>query len=161
MSLLIELLNEAKEDVVQEAWDQTLISIFRAVKFPLMQEVVDKFRHHHKLSFEEFSRLKRTPQHPMHLRCGLRRFVAAYLPDLNARLLDTNMTDEQLLAWMSRSKLDTQHLPDDLYKVQAEARSRRKANLLMQADNTQRTQAKLNNSAYGRGWNTVKAVRSK
>lgn len=161
MSLLIELLNEARGDVVQEDWDLTLISLFRAVKFPRMQEVIDNFRYRNKLSFEEFSRLKRIPKHPMHFRCGLRRFIAAYLPDLNTKLLDTDMTDEQLLAWMNRVNLDIQQLPADLHKVQSEARARRRANLLMQVDRTQKEQAKLNNLAHGRGWNTVKAVRSK
>lgn len=161
MSLLIELLNEARGDVVQEDWDLTMISIFRAVKFPRTSLIVEQFRNKHKLSDDDFFKLKRVPRYHRHFHCSIRRFIAAYLPDLNDRLLDTKMSDDELLAWMRRSKLDTQDAPEDAHKVHAEARERRKARLLMQADRTQHRQTDLNNLANGRGWNTVKAVRSK
>lgn len=161
MSLLIELLNEAKEDVIQEDWDLTLISLFREVKFPLTSIVVDNFIKKHNLTADDFFRLKRVPKYSRQFHSNIRRFIAAYLPDLNDRLLDTKMSDAELLAWMRRRKLDTQDSPSDAHKVQAEARGRRKARLLMQANRTQYKQADLNNKAHGRGWNTVKAVRSK
>jgi hypothetical protein len=161
MSLLNDLFDEAYQDVIQEDWDLTLISIFRAVQFPRTSFVVENFRDKHKLSDDDFFKLKRVPRYQRHFHCSIRRFIAAYLAELSERLLDTKMSDDELLAWMRRRKLDTQDVPEDAYKVHAEARERRKARLLMQADRTQQTQADLNNKAYGRGWNTVKAVRSK
>jgi hypothetical protein len=161
MSLLSDLFEEACQDVIQEDWDLTLISIFRAVKFPRTSFVVENFRGKHKLSDDDFFKLKRVPRYQRHFHCSIRRFIAAYLPHLNDRLLDTKMSDDELLAWMRRSKLDTQDVPEDAYKVHAETRERRKARLLMQADRTQYRQADLNNKAHGRGWTTIKAVRSK
>lgn len=161
MSLLSDLFKEAQEDFVQEDWDLTLIAIFRAVKFPRTSLVVQNFQDKHKLSADDFFKLKRVPRYQRHFHCSIRRFIAAYLTELSERLLDTKMSDDELLAWMRRRKLDTQVVPEDAHKVHAEARERRKARLLMQADRAQQTQADLNNQAYGRGWNTIKSVRSK
>lgn len=161
MSLFSDLFKEAREDFVQEDWDLTLISLFREVKFPLTSRVVDNFINKHNMTADDFFRLKRVPKYSRQFHSNIRRFIAAYLPELNDRLLDTKMSDDELLAWMRRCKLDTQDVPSDAYKVQAEARERRKARLLMQADRTQQKQTALNNQAHGRGWGTIKSVRSK
>ena len=79
MGLLDELMQEAKNDVLQEEWDRVLLSAFRDATYPVTGFVVGKFMKDNKISLDKFHTLKRVPYYVRHYKTRIPRFIAAYL----------------------------------------------------------------------------------
>lgn len=161
MNMFLEILQEAKEEVLQEAWDRYLLAAFRSTKYPSTGLVVDNFQEEQKISKEDFYKLKRIPHYTRHYKTRIPRFIAAYLPALNDRLYDSKMTDDELIVWMRKFNLDTESSPSDMRKSNAEGEVRRRSRRELSANTIQEARYLQNEEDYGRKWSTVKAVRSK
>lgn len=161
MSILTELLNEAKDELLQEEWDRTLLQAFRSTKYPSVSLVVDTFRAKHKLTREQFHKIKRTPKYARHFETRIPRFIAAYLPALNDRLYDTNLNDDALIAWMNKVNLEIESTPADRPKADAEHRIRHDSGNRMAINSLEISLRQDYHARYGRKWSTVKAVRNK
>lgn len=161
MNLLQELLVEARDEMLQEAWDRCLLTAFRSTKYPLTAPLVDTFRETHKLSKEAFHELKRVPRYSRHFQTRIPRFIAAYLPALNDRLYDSKMTDDELIVWMRKVNLDTENKPSDMYKSNAEFRVKQKSARELAINKVEWMAKSDSRQSFGRKWSTVKPVRSK
>jgi hypothetical protein len=114
--LLSGLLKEAHDDMLQELWDRALIKAFRNRGFRYVDKLVQSFISGERIDYSRLNALKRTPRHGRHARCSVPRYVAAYLPRLNDKLWDSNMTEDQLVTWLARSGMDTLLNPSDWKK---------------------------------------------
>jgi len=159
--MLKELFAEAQQEVLQEAWDRHLLKAFRTMTYPYTSAVVEDFRLIHGLTFDEFNKLKRIPRHQNQTLTRIPRFIAGYLPKLNNKLYDTDMTDDELVVWMNRIKLDSLMDPIDLLKVRREAMERYKSKMCLVVDSYVQEKISESNAAHGRKWSVVKAVRNK
>lgn len=159
MGLLDEIMQEAKDDVLQEEWDKTLLSAFKGTTYITTGFVVGKFMKDNKISIDKFHTLKRVPHYSRHYKTRIPRFIAAYLPDLNSKLYDSNMSDDELVAWMNKVNLDTGDLPADKHKANSERGTRVRTDQKLAANTIA---AAFYKGAFGRRqWEQVKAVRSK
>ena len=107
MTTLMDLLDDVREDLLQESWDKRLIEAFRSKHFRYVNVFVKVFLDEEKVPIQRLNTLKRTPKHVWQFGITVPRFVAAYLPKLNDLLWDSNMTDQQILEWLGKSNLDT------------------------------------------------------
>jgi hypothetical protein len=121
--LLSGLLKEAHEDMLQELWDRALIKAFRDKGFRYVDKLVMGFVGDEQIDYSRLNALKRTPRHTRHTHCTVPRYVAAYLPRLNDRLWDSNMTEDQLVMWLARGGMDTLFTPSDWKKEGRERES--------------------------------------
>ena len=121
--LLSGLLKEAHDDMLQELWDRALIKAFRNKEFRYVDRLVRGFISGEQINYSRLNALKRTPRHTRHARCSVPRYVAAYLPRLNDKLWDSNMTEDQLVTWLARSGMDTLLSPNDWTKGRRERES--------------------------------------
>lgn len=161
MNMFLEILQEAKEEVLQEAWDRCLLAAFKSTKYPSTALLVDNFQKEQKISKEDFYKLKRIPHYTRHYRTRIPRFIAAYLPALNDRLYDSKMTDDELIVWMRKANLDTENKPSDMYKSTAEFRMKQKSARELAINKVEWMAKSDSRESFGRKWSTVKAVRSK
>lgn len=161
MNAFLELLNEAKDEVIQEAWDRVLIKSFRTWKYPATGFVVDRFKDDYKLSSEQFYALKRVPRFPRQFKTRVPRFIAAYLPSLNDKLYESKMSEDQLVLWMKRVNLDTENKPSDYAQSVADGHARKRVHKQLEANRLSAVVAAKRNDMFGRSWTTTKAVRSK
>lgn len=121
--LLSGLLKEAHDDMLQELWDRALIKAFRDKGFRYVDRLVMGFIGDEQIDYSRLNALKRTPRHTRHTHCTVPRYVAAYLPRLNDKLWDSNMTEDQLVTWLARSGMDTLLSPNDWTKGRRERES--------------------------------------
>lgn len=161
MNSIQELLGEAIDEVLQEAWDRALLAAFRSVEYPITANVCAQFVKDQNISWRKFYELKRTPRYERQNRTRVPRFIAAFLPRLNDRLWDTKMSDDELVAWMNKIDLETQGNPEDKMKVMKEAVDRMRSNRDVLANALELRQVNVVSQAYGRNWKTVKSVRNK
>lgn len=161
MSFLTELLNEVKDELLQEEWDRELLRAFRHGQYPITGIVVDRFRAKHKLTREQFKELKRVPRYARHFDTRIPRFIAAYLPSLNDKLYASNLSDDDLIKWMNKVNLDVESRPADNQKAAADLSVRSKTIIRATISHMEAALARENNDLYNRKWSTVKAVRSK
>ena len=161
MSLLQDLLLEAADEVLQEAWDRKLLLAWRSTKYPLMWNVCRPFVIDNKITWRKFYGLKRTPRYEHQHKVTAPRFIAAYLPSLNDKLYDSKMSDDELVQWMNRVGLNTEAEMADKHKVIAEGAQRYLSNLHVLGLALDQKQHRVNADAHNRKWTTVKAVRSK
>lgn len=116
MTTLMDLLDDVREDLLQESWDKRLIEACRSKHFQYMNVIVKVFLDEEKVPIQRLDTLKRTPKHVWQFGITVPRFVAAYLPNLNNLLWDSKMTDQQILEWLSKSNLDTLKSSSDYRK---------------------------------------------
>ena len=161
MSLLQELLMEAADEVLQEAWDRRLLLAWRNTRYPMMWDVCRPFVIDNKITWRKFYGLKRTPRYESQHKVTAPRFIAAYLPSLNDKLYDSKMSDDQLVQWMNRVKLDTELEMSDKHKVYVEGAQRYQSNLNVLARALDHKQNQVNADAHNRNWSTIKSVRNK
>jgi len=107
MTTLLDLLDDVREDLLQESWDKRLIEDCRSKDFRYINILVHIFMDEEKVPIQRLNTLKRTPKHTWQFGITVPRFVAAYLPKLNELLWDSKMTDQQIFEWLGRSNLDT------------------------------------------------------
>jgi hypothetical protein len=161
MSLLQDLLLEAADEVLQEAWDRKLLLAWRNTKYPLMWNVCRPFVIDNKITWRKFYGLKRTPRYEHQHKVTAPRFIAAYLPSLNDKLYDSKMSDDELVQWMNSVNLNTEMEMSDKHKVYAEGAQRYRSNLNVLAVALDHEQNRVNADAYNRNWSTIKSVRNK
>jgi hypothetical protein len=159
--LLSGLLKEAHEDMLQELWDRALIKAFRHKGVRYVDVLVRMFVQGEKISYPRLNALKRTPRHGKQLRCTVTRYVAAYLPRLNEKLWDSNMTEDQLVMWLARGGMDTLFTPSDWKK---EGRERESFIRAMDKDKRvlveQQAQQEHRLTMSRSNWSAIKKVRS-
>lgn len=159
--LLSGLLKEAYDDMLQELWDRALIKAFRNKGFRYVDRLVKGFISDEQINYSRLNALKRTPRHTRHTRCSVPRYVAAYLPRLNEKLWDSNMTEDQLVTWLARSGIDTLLSPGDWKK---ESKERQAFIRAMDKDKhvyvEQQAQREHGITMRRSNWNVNKKVRS-
>lgn len=96
MNLLEELLG-AKDEFLQDEWDRGLIHLWRTYPSLKMYRVATHFMAKYRLNADQMFSLKRTPK-PWEQKITVSRFIAAYLPRLNAHLWNNNKTEEELFS---------------------------------------------------------------
>ena len=129
MSLLNDLFAEAHDEVLQELWDRKLIQLWRAPRHMYVNLNVRIFVKDNNITYEKFYTLKRTPRYSRQQWATVARFIAAYLPKLSDKLWDGNMTEDELVAWVGKSKLDTMLKMSDDDKTAKETRDKRHVKL--------------------------------
>ena len=132
MSLLNDLFAEAHDEVLQELWDRKLIQLWRAPRHMYVSLNVFIFVKDNNITYEKFNTLKRTPRYGKQQRITVARFIAAYLPKLSDKLWDGKMTEDELVAWLGKSKLDTMMKMSDDDKAVEETRDKRYVKLRYQ-----------------------------
>lgn len=161
MSDLSALLREAHEDMLQELWDRALIQAFRYSGFRYMNRLVRGFISNEQIDYPRLNALKRTPRLGRHLSCSVPRYVAAYLPRLNEKLWDSNMTEDQLVKWLGSSNMDTLLNPSDWTKNNKERQSFvRSLNKDKHVHVEQQAQREHRLATGRSNWNAIKKVRS-
>lgn len=159
--LLSGLLKEAHEDMLQELWDRALIKAFRNRGFRYVDKLVQSFISGEQIDYSRLNALKRTPRHTRHAHCSVPRYVAAYLPRLNDKLWDSNMTEDQLVTWLARSGMDTLMNPSDWTKDHKERRDFvRSTNKDKHVYAEQKAQREHAITMSRSNWNAIKKVRS-
>lgn len=159
--LLSGLLKEAHDDMLQELWDRALIKAFRDKKFRYMDKLVMGFIGDEQIDYSRLNALKRTPRHTGHTHCTVPRYVAAYLPRLNDKLWDSNMTEDQLVTWLARSGMDTLLSPNDWTKGRRERESfTRNVVKDKRVLTEQKAQQDHRLTMRRSNWNAIKKVRS-
>lgn len=157
MSLLNDLFAEAHDEVLQELWDRKLIQLWRAPRHTYVSLNVFIFVKDNNITYEKFNTLKRTPRYGKQQRITVARFIAAYLPKLSDKLWDGKMTEDELVAWLGKSKLDTMMKMSDDDKAVEETRDKRYVKLKYQQT---MTEGKVDERWYDKhlrsSWTTVK-----
>jgi hypothetical protein len=157
MSLLNDLFAEAHDEVLQELWDRNLIKVWRAPRHMYMNKTTRIFVQDNNITYEKLNTLKRTPRYGKQQQVTVARFVAAYLPKLSDKLWDSKMTDDELVAWLGKSKMDTLMNMVDSHITTKESRERKRdSNALARTD----LQGKVYNATVvghlRSSWSTVK-----
>lgn len=157
MSLLDDLFAEAHDEVLQELWDRNLIKMWRAPRHVYTNRVVVFFKTENNITYEKLYTLKRTPRYDKQQWTTVARFIAAYLPKLSDKLWENKMTEDELVAWLGKSKMDTLMNMVDSHITTKESRERKRdSNALARTD----LQGKIYNSLFNkhmrRSWSTVK-----
>lgn len=124
MGLLNDLFAEAHDEVLQELWDRNLIKVWRAPRHMYMNKTTRIFVQDNNITYEKLNTLKRTPRYGKQQQVTVARFVAAYLPRLSDKLWDSTMTDDELVAWLAKSKMDTFMSMVDDAKVRQETKEK-------------------------------------
>ena len=132
MSLLDDLFAEAHDEVLQELWDRNLIKMWRSPRHLYTSKAVPMFVKENNITYEKFNTLKRTPRYGKQQRITVARFIAAYLPKLSDKLWDGKMTEDELVAWLGKSKLDTMMKMSDDDRAVEETRDKRYVKLRYQ-----------------------------
>ena len=157
MSLLNDLFAEAHDEVLQELWDRNLIKMWRSPRHLYTSKAVPMFVKENNITYEKFNTLKRTPRYGKQQRITVARFIAAYLPKLSDKLWDGKMTEDELVAWLGKSKLDTMMKMSDDDKAVEETRDKRHVKLKYQQT---MTEGKVDERWYDKhlrsSWTTVK-----
>ena len=157
MSLLNDLFAEAHDEVLQELWDRNLIKMWRAPSHMYTNRVVVFFKSENNITYEKLYTLKRTPRYGKQQWTTVARFIAAYLPKLSDKLWDNKMTEDELVAWLGKSKIDTLMDVSDLHKTRAETKEKRHVKLKYQQTTTDKN---LDDRWYDghlrSAWTTVK-----
>lgn len=132
MSLLNDMFAEAHDEVLQELWDRKLIQLWRAPRHMYVNLNVIIFVKDNNITYEKFYTLKRTPRYGKQQKTTVARFIAAYLPKLSDKLWDGKMTEDELVAWLGKSKLDTMMQMSDVDKAIKETKDKRHIKLKYQ-----------------------------
>ena len=132
MSLLNDLFAEAHDEVLQELWDRNLIKMWRAPSHMYTNRVVVFLKSENNITYEKLYTLKRTPRYSKQQWTTVARFIAAYLPKLSDKLWENKMTEDELVAWLGKSKIDTLMDVSDLHKTRAETKEKRHVKLKYQ-----------------------------
>jgi hypothetical protein len=157
MGLLNDLFAEAHDEVLQELWDRNLIKMWRAPRHMYTSKAVPMFVKENNITYEKFNTLKRTPRYGKQHWTTIARFIAAYLPKLNDKLWEGKMNDDELVAWLGKSKMDTLMNMVDSHITTKESRERKRdSNALARTD----LQGKVYNATVvghlRSSWSTVK-----
>ena len=124
MSLLNDLFAEAHDEVLQELWDRNLIKMWRSPRHLYTSKAVPMFVKDNNITYEKFNTLKRTPRYQKQQQTTVARFIAAYLPQLSDKLWEDKMSEDELVAWLGKSKLDTMMMMVDEDKVRKETQEK-------------------------------------
>ena len=123
---LASLLAETHDEVLQELWDRTLIQMWRAPFHSYMGKTMYIFVQDNNITYDKLNTLKRTPRYGKQFKTTVARYIAAYLPKLSDKLWDGKMSEDELVAWLSRSKIDTLITMADSHKAVKESKERKK-----------------------------------
>lgn len=123
MNILDEL-QEAKNEFIQEEWDKTLINLWKTRPNDVMGYVIAKFIEDYKITPNDFFKLNRIPKSTRQQRTRITRFIAAYLPVLSTHLWNNNKTQDELLKICINIR--TMWNPSDSFKAAAEFQEKRK-----------------------------------
>lgn len=121
MNLLDEI-QEARQEFLQEAWDRTLVKEWKERPNMRMGMLCYQFESKYKLKEKEIFSLKRVPKFKFQARNAVTRFIAAYLPTLNTCLWNGNKTFDELVLICSKSNMLLRHADKD--KVSEESNER-------------------------------------
>lgn len=121
---LTSLLAETHDELLQESWDRNLIKMWRAPFHAYMKRTMYIFVKDNNITYEKLNALKRTPRNVKQHRNTVARFIAAYLPKLSDKLWEGKMSEDELVAWLGKSKLDTMLMMVDDDKVKKETREK-------------------------------------
>jgi len=159
LELFDEVVAETKQQDLQQAWDQWLLS--RHLTNINMRKVCVLFCIQHTITWEQFDKLLRVPRYPNQSATLPSRFLAAYLPKLSELLLDGASVDA-VMAYLKTHKVETLHRPSDRRKSQKDYRERVKTTRVSKHARLEaelQTEARINGRP--RNWHTVKSVRRK
>lgn len=117
---IVAMLLSAEKDMLQKAWDAYLVGCWYKKPNKKMQWCATAFVKEHKIAYEKFYDLKRIPRYRRHQVVGVTRFVAAHLPTLSAALWGGKLSDEELLAKLFESGMDTMDKAVDNHKYQSD-----------------------------------------
>lgn len=157
MSLLNDLFAEAHDEVLQELWDRNLIKMWRAPRHLYTSKAVPMFVKENNITYEKFNTLKRTPRYQKQQLTTVARFIAAYLPKLSDKLWENKMTEDELVAWLGKSKLDTMMTMVDEDKTREETKEKRHVKLKYQKTMTEgRVDGRWYDGHLRSSWTTVK-----
>ena len=123
MNLLDEI-QEARQEFLQEAWDRTLVKEWKERPSMRMGMLCYQFGLKYKLKENEIFSLKRVPKYKHQSRNSVTRFIAAYFPTLNTCLWNGNKTFDELVLICSKSVMPLR--PADTDKVVEESNDRAK-----------------------------------
>lgn len=159
LDLLSEVAAQTKQDDLQEAWDRWILS--RYLKNMPTRKLCVLFCGEHKLTWEQFNQLKRTPRYAWQSATMPSRFIAAYLPKLYEFLLNGASVDA-LVTYLKTHPVETLHEPADSRKSAKDYRDRVRTtsvskHVLLEAE--MQTEARINGRP--KNWHTVKSVRRK
>lgn len=159
LELFDEVVAETKQQDLQQAWDQWLLS--RHLININMRKVCVLFCIQHALTWEQFDKLLRVPRYPSQSATLPSRFLAAYLPKLSELLLNGASVDA-VMAYLKTHKVETSHRPSDQRKSQKDYRERVKTTRVSKharLEAEMQTEARINGRP--KNWHTVKSVRRK
>lgn len=157
MSLLSDLFAEAHDEVLQESWDRNLIKMWRAPAHIYTHRIVVFFRAENNITYEKIYTLKRTPRYGKQQHTTVARFIAAYLPQLSDKLWEDKMSEDELVAWLGRSNLDTLMNISDLHKTKKESKEKRAVQLKYQQTMFEgKADERWHNAHLRSSWSTVK-----
>jgi hypothetical protein len=159
---LLNLISDAHSDVLQESWDRKIITLFKEFSTMTMPQCMREFICDEQITMERLYELKRTPRFYRQQKCNVMRFISAYLPALSEKLWDSNLSTDQLVAWLNKGSINTSFRLSDSRKI-----AREKGELSHAKSIDART--RLESQGYlenldvfaRRNWNQVKAVRAR
>lgn len=144
-----EIFRKARMQVLQDAWDDTLIKAWH--KGYKMSVTAGMFKRMEGLSDEEFSGMERTPiMHQWKL--GVPRYIAAFLPKTNKLLWD-EADHEKVMKVLKKEKARAREVDSSDVSKQARMRKKTYRDLVSHSISTSNIRA-LNHSITN--WTTVK-----
>ncbi len=157
MSLLNDLFAEAHDEVLQESWDRNLIKMWRSPRHLYTSKAVPMFVKDNNITYEKFNTLKRTPRYQKQQLTTVARFIAAYLPQLSDKLWEDKMSEDELVAWLGKSKLDTLLMMVDENKVRKETQEKYHVKMKYQQTMTEgKMDTRWHEAQLRSAWSTIK-----
>jgi len=128
-----EDLEAAHWDYLQDEWDKNLLEVWRKWPNMNMSKLVFSFNKKHDLADFDINKLKRAPQQMvMHWRCGVTRYVAAFMPTISTMLFD-GLPDEKIFPVLQKTSL--LKMPCDLKQMSRESSKFRAATKAASVEN--------------------------
>jgi len=159
LDLFGEAAAEVKQEDLQEAWDRWLMT--HSLGNIYMTKLCLWFANDHRLTWEQFNALKRTPRFKRHMHTLPSRFMAAYVPGMWERLVN-NASHDVIIAYLKKHQPETLNTPADERKSTREAKERSQTEAHNQRHKLEMGgMAHFYEQAQDRNWKKVKAVRSK
>ena len=117
---IVAMLLSAEKDMMQKNWDAHLVTWWKKYSHRKTHSCMVDFIKKYNVPYEKFYDLKRIPRYKRHQVVGVTRFVAAHLPTLSAALWGGKLSDEELLAKLFESGMDTMDMAVDNHKYQSD-----------------------------------------